>query len=38
MAESSQKALEARTRYDPAEVEARVFDRWMEGGYFHPPA
>jgi valyl-tRNA synthetase len=38
MAESSSKALEAKTRYDPAEVETRVFARWREGGYFHPPA
>jgi valyl-tRNA synthetase len=30
--------LESRTRYDPAEVERRVFAEWMEGGYFHPPA
>jgi valyl-tRNA synthetase len=32
------KTLEARTRWDPGEVEARVFAEWMEGGYFHPPA
>jgi valyl-tRNA synthetase len=30
------KALEARTRYEPAEVEARIFAEWVEGGYFHP--
>jgi valyl-tRNA synthetase len=30
--------LEATTRYDPAEVEGRIFTRWMEGRYFHPPA
>jgi valyl-tRNA synthetase len=30
--------LEATTRYDPAEVEGRIFERWMRGGYFHPPA
>ena len=30
--------LEATTRYDPGEVEERVFERWMRGGYFHPPA
>ncbi|HKQ17117.1 MAG TPA: valine--tRNA ligase [Solirubrobacterales bacterium] len=30
--------LESRTRYDPAEVERRIFAEWMEGGYFHPPA
>jgi len=32
------EALEAKTRYDPAEVERRVFAEWMESGYFHPPA
>jgi valyl-tRNA synthetase len=30
--------LESTTRYEPAEIEARIFDRWMRGGYFHPPA
>ena len=30
------KNLESRTRYEPAEVEERVFAEWMEGGYFHP--
>jgi valyl-tRNA synthetase len=28
--------LEEATRYQPAEVEARIFGEWMEGGYFHP--
>jgi valyl-tRNA synthetase len=28
--------LEARTRYDPGEVEPRVLARWLEAGYFHP--
>ncbi|MGH2956950.1 MAG: valine--tRNA ligase [Solirubrobacterales bacterium] len=32
------KTLEARTRWDPSEVEQRVFERWMEGDWFHPPA
>jgi valyl-tRNA synthetase len=32
------KRLEETTRYDPTEVEARVFERWMDGGYFHPAA
>jgi valyl-tRNA synthetase len=32
------KTLEETTRYDPVEVEARVFAEWMEAGYFHPPA
>ncbi len=26
------------TRYDPSEVEGRIFGEWMEAGYFHPPA
>ncbi len=30
--------LESITRYDSAEVEARIFAEWMEGGYFHPDA
>jgi valyl-tRNA synthetase len=30
------KALEERTRYDPAEVEMRVLARWDEAGIFHP--
>ena len=30
--------LEETTRWDPGEVEQRVFERWMEGGWFHPPA
>jgi valyl-tRNA synthetase len=32
------KTLEATTRWDPGAVERRVFQRWMEGGWFHPPA
>jgi valyl-tRNA synthetase len=32
------KTLEETTRWDPTEVEQRVFERWMEGGWFHPPA
>jgi valyl-tRNA synthetase len=30
--------LEETTRYEPREVEARIFERWLEGRYFHPPA
>jgi valyl-tRNA synthetase len=30
--------LEETTRYDPTEVEARLFAEWMEAGYFHPDA
>jgi valyl-tRNA synthetase len=32
------KTLEETTRWDPGAVEQRVFQRWMEGGWFHPPA
>jgi len=32
------KTLEQKTRYDPTEVEARIFAEWIEAGYFHPPA
>src|SRR5918997_108904 len=28
--------LEARTRYDPTEVEPRVFARWEASGLLHP--
>jgi len=28
--------LQDRTRYDPAETESRVFQRWFESGRFHP--
>jgi valyl-tRNA synthetase len=30
--------LEEHTRYEPGEIEARVFAEWIEGGYFHPDA
>jgi valyl-tRNA synthetase len=30
--------LEQTTRYEPGEIEARVFAEWMDGGYFHPEA
>ena len=35
---ADRQRLEQTTRYEPAEVEARVFAEWMEGGYFHPAA
>jgi valyl-tRNA synthetase len=38
MGAADRKKLESITRYDPSEVEARVFAEWMEGGYFHPEA
>src|SRR5207302_67414 len=28
--------LESRTRYEPAEVEPRIVERWLESGLFHP--
>ncbi|MBV9604482.1 MAG: valine--tRNA ligase [Solirubrobacterales bacterium] len=28
--------LEARTRYDPTEVEPRIVERWLASGLFHP--
>lgn len=30
--------LEQKTRYEPTEVERRLFAEWIEGGYFHPVA
>ena len=36
MARERLKTLEERTRYEPAEVETRVFARWEEAGIFHP--
>ncbi|HEX5374897.1 MAG TPA: valine--tRNA ligase [Solirubrobacterales bacterium] len=30
--------LESITRYEPGELEGRIFAEWMEAGYFHPPA
>jgi valyl-tRNA synthetase len=38
VADKRRKVLEETTRYDPAKVEQRVFDEWMQAGYFHPPA
>ena len=38
MDDERRKALEAKTRWDPGEVESRVFAEWIENGYFHPPA
>jgi valyl-tRNA synthetase len=35
---AAKEQLEQQTRYDPTEVERRVFDEWIEGGYFHPDA
>jgi valyl-tRNA synthetase len=38
MDEGRRKTLEKTTRYDPSETEGRILERWLEGGYFHPPA
>ncbi len=38
MDDAQRQKLEGATRFDPKEVEARVFAEWMEGGYFHPTA
>jgi valyl-tRNA synthetase len=35
---ANRKKLESTTRYDPTEVEARIFAEWTEAGYFHPDA
>ncbi|HYH53350.1 MAG TPA: valine--tRNA ligase [Solirubrobacterales bacterium] len=35
---ADRKRLEDTTRYDPTEVEGRIFAEWIEGGYFHPAA
>jgi valyl-tRNA synthetase len=32
------KKLQEATRYEPAEVESRVFAEWLQAGYFHPDA
>ncbi|HKI66505.1 MAG TPA: valine--tRNA ligase [Solirubrobacterales bacterium] len=38
MPDERRDALQQKTRYEPTEVEARVFAEWVEGGYFHPQA
>ena len=38
MAEDRRKTLEDTTRYDPAKVERRIMDEWLDAGYFHPAA
>ncbi len=38
MSTEGARSLEQKTRYDPAEVERRVFGEWIEAGYFHPRA
>jgi len=34
----ARKTLEETTRYDPAEVEARILEGWLQGGHYHPEA
>jgi valyl-tRNA synthetase len=36
MSDDRLKALDERTRYEPAEVESRVLARWLDAGIFHP--
>src|SRR3954465_1835296 len=36
MAAERLKILEERTRYVPADVEGRIFERWESSGVFHP--
>lgn len=36
MSDQRLTVLEQRTRYEPAEVEQRIFKRWFESGIFHP--
>jgi valyl-tRNA synthetase len=38
VADDRQKTLEQTTRYDPGRVEERIFEQWLEAGYFHPEA
>ncbi len=38
MDDKARQKLEETTRWEPGEVEGRIFDEWMEGGYFHPEA
>ncbi len=38
MDEARREILEATTRWEPAEVEGRLFDAWFESGAFDPPA
>jgi valyl-tRNA synthetase len=33
---AKREKLKETTRYEPAEVERRLFAEWIEGGYFHP--
>ena len=35
MSEAQENTREIRKAYDPAEVEDRIYARWMEKRYFH---
>ena len=35
MSEAQENTKEIKKAYDPAEVEDRIYARWMEKGYFH---
>jgi valyl-tRNA synthetase len=37
MAADRHETLQERTRYEPADVESRVFARWQDARIFHPP-
>lgn len=36
MEPEQRERLEGATRWEPGEVEGRIFERWMEAGHFHP--
>jgi valyl-tRNA synthetase len=36
MSDAAGSDLEAKTRYDPSEVEPRIVNVWLESGIFHP--
>jgi valyl-tRNA synthetase len=36
MSEDRRAALESRTRYEPAEVEGAILEKWLDSGIFHP--
>ena len=38
MDDAQRQRLEEATRFQPGEVEARIFAEWIDGGYFHPEA
>ncbi len=35
---AQRQKLEEKTRFDPTEIEARIFAEWMDAEYFHPEA